>query len=68
MLQTPEIQVRAYYKNGKKVAERNEANIVSYSIKKGKMIDFVHLMKENYDGYISHPKPVKKWEDLPIEI
>ena len=68
MTQVPEIKLLAFYKNGKKVAERNGANIVSYSVRNGKMLDFVHLMKENYDGYISHPKPVKKWSELPSHV
>ena len=68
MTQTPEIKLLAFYKNGKKVVNKEDANFISYSVKDDKETNFLHIIKDKYDGYRSHPKPVKKWSELPAHV
>lgn len=64
MMNAPEINIVSYHNGLKKVLARKEAIGVTFRVKKGNMVDYIHLPKKVYNGFRGE-KPVKHWEELP---
>lgn len=68
MIQSPEIKPIAFYAGKRKVSRRDEADLVSIKVSRGKMVDFYHLHKCDYDSDRTFEKPVAKWSQLPETV
>lgn len=62
------VEIIAFHSDKGAVKRRDNAKFVTLRIERGRMIDYLILPKSLYNGSHDEEKPVKHWEDLPIEI